>query len=129
MQVRNDYERDVFNGDVGRVVAAQPDRLTVEIDGRGVDYDASQAEELQLAYCITVHKSQGSEYPAVVVALHGQHHIMLARNLLYTAITRGKRLVVLVGSPAAMARAAATDRQVQRHGRLRERLLAALAQA
>lgn len=129
MQVRNDYETEVFNGDVGRVVAARPDRLTVEIDGRSVDYDASKAEDLQLAYCITVHKSQGSEYPAVVVALHGQHHIMLARNLLYTAITRGKRLVVLVGSPAAMARAAATDRQVQRHGRLRERLLAALDRA
>lgn len=125
MQVRNDYEKEVFNGDMGRVAQAGEEQLVVEIDGRRVEYDSRAADDLQLAYCVTVHKAQGSEYRAVVIAVHGQHHIMLARNLLYTAITRGKELVVLVGSEAAMARAAATDRQVIRHGRLRQRLIAA----
>jgi exodeoxyribonuclease V alpha subunit len=123
MQVRNDYDKEVFNGDIGRVVQALPDGLVVEVDGRRVAYDAKDADELQLAYAVTVHKSQGSEYPAVVMVLHGQHHVMLARNLLYTAITRGKKLVVLVGSLPAMARAARNDRRATRHGRLRERLV------
>lgn len=122
MQIRNDYDKDVFNGDLGRVLASSAERLIVEIDGRPVEYGPKDADDLQLAYCVTVHKSQGSEYPAVVLALHRQHHIMLARNLLYTAITRGKRLVVLIGSVRAMARAAQTDRLAVRHGRLQQRL-------
>lgn len=122
MQFRNDYERDVFNGDVGWVDLAAADKLIVDYDGHLVEYDQRAAEELQLAYCITIHKSQGSEYPAVVVVIHKQHQIMLARNLLYTAITRGKRLVVLVGSPEAMARAAQTERLVRRYGLLEQRL-------
>ncbi len=123
MQIRNDYEKEVFNGDMGRVLSVTAEELVVKIDGRAVEYDAKSADDLRLAYCVTVHKSQGSEYPAVVVVVHKQHYIMLARNLLYTAITRGKQLVVLVGSPKAMARAAATDRLAIRHGRLRERLI------
>lgn len=122
MQVRNDYDKDVFNGDLGLVRAASKDKLVVEVDGVPREYQAKEVDDLQLAYCVTVHKSQGSEYPAVVVVLHTQHHVMLARNLLYTAITRGKRLVVLVGSPRAMARAAATNKLAVRHGRLRDRL-------
>lgn len=124
MQVRNDYDKDVFNGDLGRVVAATRDGLTVEVEGRQVAYEPKATEDLQLAYCVTVHKSQGSEYPAVVIAVHGQHHVMLARNLLYTAVTRGRRLVVLVGAPSAMARAASRAHVVRRHGRLRDRLAA-----
>jgi len=125
MQVRNDYDREVFNGEVGRVVNLLEKGLAVEIDGRVVEYDTRAADDLRLAYCVTIHKSQGSEYPAVVIVLHSQHYIMLARNLLYTAITRGKQLVVLIGARQAMARAAANDRQALRHGRLRQRLVAA----
>lgn len=127
MQVRNDYEKDVFNGDLGRVLAAAKETLVVEVDGRPLKYKGKEVDDLQLAYCVTVHKSQGSEYPAVIVVLHDQHHVMLARNLLYTAVTRGKKLVVLVGSPRAMARAAATDKITIRHGRLEERLISAAA--
>jgi exodeoxyribonuclease V alpha subunit len=122
MQVRNDYDKDVFNGDLGSVRLTSPDKVVVDVDGRPREYSKKDIDDLQLAYCVTIHKSQGSEYPAVVVAIHSQHHVMLARNLLYTAITRGKRLVVLVGSPRAMARAAATNKLAVRHGRLRERL-------
>ncbi|HYU16457.1 MAG TPA: ATP-dependent RecD-like DNA helicase [Candidatus Acidoferrum sp.] len=114
MQVRNDYDRDVFNGDVGlvrEIRAAEPDEgeaaagrsLLVELaDGRVVEYAAADLDQLAHAFAISVHKSQGSEYPAVVIPLLTQHYLMLQRNLLYTAITRGKRLVVLVGSRRAV---------------------------
>jgi exodeoxyribonuclease V alpha subunit len=104
MQLRNDYERNVFNGDIGFVTQVDPARghLTVQVDDRLVSYDREGAEDLVLAYAITVHKSQGSEYPAVIAPVSTQHFIMLKRNLLYTAVTRGKRLVVLVGTERAM---------------------------
>jgi exodeoxyribonuclease V alpha subunit len=110
MQVRNDYDKEVWNGDIGVVVRAETvdgaGALTVrfeERDGdREVEYDSDELDELALAYAATVHKSQGSEYPAVVVPVHTQHFVMLQRNLLYTAVTRGKRLVVLVGSRKAL---------------------------
>jgi exodeoxyribonuclease V alpha subunit len=110
MQVRNDYDKEVWNGDIGVVVRAESQdgaaALTVrfeERDGdREVEYDSDELDELALAYAATVHKSQGSEYPAVVVPVHTQHFVMLQRNLLYTAVTRGKRLVVLVGSRKAL---------------------------
>ncbi len=112
MQVRNDYDRDVFNGDVGlvREIRARDEEeggggrgLLVELtDGRMVDYAASDVDQLAHAFAISIHKSQGSEYPAVVIPLLTQHYMMLQRNLLYTAITRGKRLVVLVGSRRAV---------------------------
>src|SRR5262249_2195809 len=100
IQTQNDYDKDVFNGDIGRIteIDAHEQELTVEFDGRPVVYDFGELDELALAYACTTHKAQGSEYPAVVMPLHTQHFMMLQRNLLYTGITRGKRLVVLVGS-------------------------------
>jgi exodeoxyribonuclease V alpha subunit len=98
MQIRNNYDKEVFNGDIGFVQAVdEEDRsLVVTFDGRPVRYDPADLDELLHAYACTIHKSQGSEYPAVVVLIHTQHFKLLQRNLLYTAITRGRRLVVLV---------------------------------
>ncbi len=119
IQLRNDYDRDVFNGDIGAVLDV-PDEgeLVVEFDGRRVGYDAEAARDLALAYAISVHKSQGSEYPAVVVVLLPEHHIMLQRNLIYTALTRGKDLVVLVGSRRAVGRAVGNAKPMRRCTRL-----------
>jgi exodeoxyribonuclease V alpha subunit len=105
IQTVNDYQKDVFNGDIGRVTAidAVDQVVTVEYDGRSVSYDYAELDELALAQAITIHKSQGSEYPAVIIPLHTQHYLMLQRNLLYTGITRGKKLVVLVGSRKALS--------------------------
>jgi exodeoxyribonuclease V alpha subunit len=110
MQIRNDYDKEVWNGDIGVVTRAESvdgaGLLTVRFEDRDgdreVEYDSDELDELALAYAATVHKSQGSEYPAVVVPVHTQHFVMLQRNLLYTAVTRGKRLVVLVGSRKAL---------------------------
>jgi len=123
IQTRNDYDRDVFNGDVGRVVEAE-DRgaLIVEFDGRRVEYDQEAMRHLSLAYAISVHKSQGSEYPAVVVLLLTEHYPMLQRNLLYTALTRAKKLAVLVGSRRAVRRAVANAAPMRRCTRLARRL-------
>ena len=116
MQIKNDYDREVWNGDVGRIVAvtggdADGERrgLAVEIDGRQVAYGAGELDQLVHAFALSVHKSQGSEYPAVVVPLVTQHFMLLQRNLLYTALTRGKRLVVLVGSRKALGIAVRND--------------------
>lgn len=99
MQVSNNYKRDVFNGDLGVVsgIEVEEGELSVTFDGREVVYGFGELDELMLAYATTIHKAQGSEYPAVVIPLVTQHYAMLARNLLYTGVTRGKRLVVLVG--------------------------------
>jgi exodeoxyribonuclease V alpha subunit len=107
MQIRNDYDKEVWNGDIGRVVLADAaaQSLTVRFDDRDIEYGLDEVDELTLAYAATVHKSQGSEYAAVVVPVHTQHYMMLQRNLLYTAVTRGKRLVVLVGSRKALGMA------------------------
>lgn len=124
MQVKNDYELDVFNGDLGLVTAVDADdgTVTVAFDGRPCAYDADNLDMLELAYACTIHKSQGSEYPAAVVALHTQHFPMLQRNLLYTAITRGKKFVAIVGSKRALRTAVANDRERGRYTRLAERL-------
>jgi exodeoxyribonuclease V alpha subunit len=132
MQVRNDYDRDVFNGDVGlirqiRARGGDDDEagpaLTVELgDGRSVDYAAGDVDQLAHAYAISVHKSQGSEYPAVVLPLLTQHYLMLQRNLLYTAITRGKRLVVLIGSRRAVQMAVRNESGRARWTWLAERI-------
>ncbi len=115
--------REVFNGDVGRIVAAQPQgEVAVEFDGRRVDYDQQAARHLSLAYAISVHKSQGSEYPAVVVLLLPEHYPMLQRNLLYTALTRAKKVAVLVGSRRAVARAVANAAPLRRCTLLAHRL-------
>jgi exodeoxyribonuclease V alpha subunit len=105
MQVRNDYDKEVWNGDSGLIerVDREAETVTVRFDDRLVEYGLDELDALVLAYAATVHKSQGSEYPAVVVPIHTQHFVMLQRNLLYTAVTRGKRLVVLVGSRKALS--------------------------
>jgi exodeoxyribonuclease V alpha subunit len=129
MQSRNDYDRDVFNGDVGRVAAVSRDEededvviVDIDFDGRLVRYIGDDANQLELAYAITIHKSQGAEYPVVVVALAMQHFLLLRRNLLYTAITRGKRLVVVVGAERALRRAVAEVAEGTRHTSLAARL-------
>jgi len=131
MQLRNDYERDVWNGDVGRISAidAESATLTVTFDGRDVTYEESDLDELELAYATSIHKSQGSEYPAVVVTLLAQHFVMLSRNLLYTAVTRGKRLVVLVTDGRALNLALSETRREERLTGLAERLRRALRPA
>ena len=115
MQVENDYDKDVYNGDLGFIRSIDPSlsHLTVDFDGRPVDYDVSDLDQLALAYATTIHKSQGSEYPAVVIPVSTQHYAMLQRNLLYTAVTRGRRLVVLVGQRKALG-IAVSDRRLRR---------------
>ncbi len=127
MQLRNDYDKDVWNGDTGEIVAVdEAEReLAVRFDDREISYTADELDELTLAYAATVHKSQGSEYPAVVVPVHTQHYVMLQRNLLYTAVTRGKRLVVLVGSHKALALAVRNAESAARCSRLAAHLLPA----
>ncbi len=124
MHLRNNYRKEVFNGDIGIVtgIDLEKARLTVDYDGRKVDYDFVELDELTLAYAISVHKSQGSEYPAVVIPLLTQHYIMLQRNLLYTALTRGKQLVVMVGTTKALNVALRNDRPRQRRSMLARRL-------
>jgi exodeoxyribonuclease V alpha subunit len=103
MQVRNDYDKEVWNGDSGTVEGMGADALSVRFDDRLVEYALDELDALVLAYAATVHKSQGSEYPAVIIPVHTQHYVMLQRNLLYTAVTRSKRLCVLVGTRKALA--------------------------
>ncbi len=124
LQTVNDYQKEVFNGDIGRIVAVDLEEQTVTVDfeGRPVPYEFSELDELSLAYAITVHKSQGSEFPAVVIPLTTQHYMLLERNLVYTGVTRGKRLVVLVAEPRALAIAVRRFESVQRRSRLAERL-------
>lgn len=124
MQTRNNYDKEVFNGDVGRIHAFNPadQTMTVFFEDRPVHYDWSEVPELTHAYAISVHRAQGSEYPAVVVPLVTQHYMLLQRNLLYTAITRAKQLVVLVGSKKAIAIAVKNDKVSQRYTTLTARL-------
>ena len=124
MQTKNDYERDVYNGDLGVVVAvdAAERRVRVRFDGREVDLEDTDLESLTLAYATSIHKSQGSEYPAVVLLLSAAHFVMLSRNLLYTAVTRAKRLCVVVTDPRALRLALSEVRREERSTRLRERL-------
>jgi exodeoxyribonuclease V alpha subunit len=124
MQVENDYDREVYNGDLGIVqrVDDEEAELVVTFDGRDVRYGFGELDELVLAYATTIHKSQGSEYPAVVIPLVTQHYMMLARNPLYTAVTRGKRLVVLVGQRKALAIAVRSRGSHRRWSKLRDHL-------
>jgi len=124
MQLRNNYDLEVFNGDLGRAqrIDAVEQQIEVVFDGRPVVYDFADLDELTLAYACTVHKSQGSEYPCVVIPLHTQHYAMLQRNLLYTAVTRGRKLVVLVGSVRALAIAVKSGQKGTRYTQLAARL-------
>ena len=127
MQIRNNYEKDVFNGDIGSVVHIDRSRyrLIVHFDGRPVIYDKDEIEDITLAYAVSVHKSQGSEYQAVVMPLLTQHFIMLQRNLFYTALTRAKKLSIIIGSYKALYIAIKNDKPVNRNSLLREKLCAA----
>jgi exodeoxyribonuclease V alpha subunit len=127
MQLRNNYDKDVFNGDVGFVSGIEEETRTLKVlyDEREVIYEEREIDELTLAYATSIHKSQGSEYPAVVVPLLTQHFVMLSRNLLYTAVTRGKKLVVLVAAPRAIKIALDETRREERRTYLAERLRSA----
>ncbi len=129
MQLKNDYDRAVFNGDIGVVATVDRDEglLRVDFDGRFAAYERNELDQLQHAYAVTIHKSQGSEYPAVVIPIATQHFMMLQRSLLYTAVTRGKRLVVLVGSRRAVGMAVRNADARKRYTWFAERVRAALA--
>ncbi len=122
LQVRNDYDNEIFNGDTGRVVSVNGPRLDVDFDGRIIGLSGEQLDDLALAYAISIHKSQGSEYPAVLVLLSRAHRVMLRRNLLYTAITRARRFCCVIGDPWAIRTAAREQGGVERYCRLGERL-------
>jgi exodeoxyribonuclease V alpha subunit len=125
IQTENDYDKEVFNGDVGQIVKIQPEEreLTIRFDDRDVPYDFNELDEVSLAYAITIHKSQGSEFSAVVIPVAMQHYVLLQRNLVYTAITRGRKLVVLVGQKRAFASAVRNDNIGERFSALYNRLL------
>ena len=122
MQVRNNYDRDVFNGDIGRVHGIEDDILRVRFQDRVLAYEFSELDELVLAYAMSVHKSQGAEFRAVVMPLTTQHYMMLQRNLLYTAITRARELVVIVGTKQALGMAVRNNRVAERHTTLSPRI-------
>lgn len=126
LQTRNNYDKQVFNGDLGRVeeIDAEDQRVVVNFDGERVEYEFAELDELVHAFAMSVHKSQGSEYRAVVIPLLTQHYMMLQRNLLYTAVTRARELVVLVGTPKAIGIAVRNDKVAQRNSRLAQRLAA-----
>jgi exodeoxyribonuclease V alpha subunit len=125
MQVKNNYDKEVFNGDIGQIHRIDPAarEVVINFEDRPIVYDFSDLGEVNLAYAISIHKSQGSEYPAVVIPLLTAHYILLQRNLIYTAVTRGKQLVVVVGSKKALAMAIKNDKTKNRYTRLKSRLI------
>ena len=124
MQIRNDYDKEVFNGDIGTVtrVDMEERELTVDFDGRAVVYDVTELDELVLAYAVTIHKAQGSEYPIVVMPFTMSHFVMLQRNLLYTGVTRAKKILVLIGEKKAVYYAIKNEKTTERNTKLAERL-------
>ena len=128
MQIRNDYDKEVFNGDIGVIskVDMEERELTVDFDGRAVVYDASELDELTLAYATTIHKAQGSEYPIVVMPFTMSHFVMLQRNLLYTGVTRAKKILVLIGERRAVYYAIHHVTTDARNTKLAQRLQEAL---
>lgn len=128
MQIKNDYDREVFNGDIGRIarIDSEEQEVVLVIDGREVKYEYSDLDELVLAYGVSIHKSQGSEYPAIVIPIMMQHYIMLQRNLIYTGITRGRKLVVLVGQKKALGMAVRNNKTSFRNTYLAARIAAQL---
>jgi exodeoxyribonuclease V alpha subunit len=128
IQLKNDYDREVFNGDLGMVAAidAIAQELIIQFDGRDVTYDYADLNEITLAWSISIHKSQGSEYPVVLLPIYMTHYVMLSRNLIYTGLTRAKKLAIVIGSNQAIGIAVQQVNQQQRYTRLKERLLASL---
>ena len=126
MQIVNNYDKDVFNGDIGWISKIDPEEreVAIEFDGRGVPYDYSDLDEIVLAYAVSVHKSQGSEYPVVILPVVTQHYMLLQRNLIYTGITRAKKLVIMIGTKKALAIAIRNNKPQRRYTLLSERLTA-----
>jgi len=124
MQIRNNYDKEVFNGDIGRIVTidTEAQEVLLSFDGRTVPYDYADLDEIALAYAVSVHKSQGSEYPAVVIPILTQHYVLLQRNLIYTGVTRGKKLVVIVGTKKALAIGVKNNKTEKRYTYLNYRL-------
>jgi exodeoxyribonuclease V alpha subunit len=124
MQVKNNYDKEVFNGDIGRIsrIDTESQEMIISFDERDIPYDYSELDEIVLAYAVSVHKSQGSEYPVVIMPLLTQHYMLLQRNLIYTAVTRGRSLVVMVGTMKALAIGVKNDRTQRRYTHLRQRL-------
>ena len=125
MQILNNYDKNVFNGDIGRIedIDLEDKTLLINFDGNMIEYDGTELDEIVLAYATTIHKSQGSEYPIVVAPLTTQHYMMLQRNLLYTCITRAKKVFVLIGSLKALGICINNNKTVIRNTRLAERLV------
>ena len=128
MQIKNNYNKEVFNGDIGKIIKIdnEESEITVrfpDVDGdRDVIYEPYELEELTLSYAVSVHKSQGSEYPVVVMPISTQHYLMLQRNLLYTAVTRARELVVLIGTKKALAIAVKNNKIAERYSYLSRRI-------
>ncbi len=129
MQVRNNYDKEVFNGDLGRItkIDLEDQEVFISFDGREVPYGFADLDEVVLAYAVSVHKSQGCEYPAVVIPVFTQHYVLLQRNLIYTAVTRGRELVVVIGTREALAIGINNDKTQRRYTHLRQRLTRAFA--
>ena len=124
MQIKNNYDKEVFNGDIGRIrrIDTENQEVVISFDGFEVPYDFTELDEVVLAYAVSVHKSQGSEYPAIIIPILTQHYILLQRNLIYTAVTRGRKLVVVVGTKRALAIGVKNDKTEKRNTYLRYRL-------
>lgn len=124
MQIKNNYDKEVFNGDIGRIlrIDSENQEVMISFDGRDVPYDYTDLDEIVLAYAVSIHKSQGSEYPAVIMPILTQHYVLLQRNLVYTGVTRGRKLVVMVGMKRALAIGVKNDKTQKRYTHLRERL-------
>jgi exodeoxyribonuclease V alpha subunit len=124
MQIKNNYDKDVFNGDMGRItrINLENQEVIISFEEREVVYDYGELDEIVLAYAVTIHKSQGSEYPAVIIPVLTQHYVLLQRNLIYTAVTRGRKLVIMVGTKKALAIGVNNNKTQMRYTRLRERL-------
>ena len=124
MQIKNNYDKEVFNGDIGRItrIDTENQELVISFDGRDIPYDYSDLDEIVLAYAVSIHKSQGSEYPAVIMPILTQHFVLLQRNLVYTAVTRGRKLVVMVGTMKALAIGVKNDKTQKRYTYLKHRL-------
>ena len=126
MQTSNDLQKEVYNGDLGYICHQDKDKVYVEFEGRVVSYQHNELDQLTLAYATSIHKSQGSEYPAVVIPVLTEHWVMLSRNLLYTAVTRGKQLVILVGQRKALKQAIRQTESTHRYTTY-QRILEALS--